>query len=1129
MQLKGAYMPQKLVEASSLRYIEWLKEIFFDTNRSNQEQVLQFRHVLEGIYNELTENSKERFDSLFSKAKYINEITGMDSKLASNINGVRIFMNGAIHNSISNVTDQDVHSLCYYILKLIHNFSDIEDKQLYTDLKRRKLRDFLKRRVSSHKAITALRICVDRFSEPEINNNTYKCDIYGTEEDSPDEIRVSLWNLREMDSERVKFKYGRRLGQLSKLIWKGCTLQFHDIKQHSEDEHHYLSGNNTVVVIEPDYLLDATSIASCFQNKYAYHNLAILSLLDSFSSSTALIKGNFVNQILDKLISDPKQEFNALYRECVHSSLLTSLSLGTKPLVDIMKDIKQNHYPNLVNLSNRLKELKLTIEPTFYSPSYGLFGRLDAMIEGESDDPNRRSIFELKSGRLPNYGVWKGHEIQVAVYDLLLKSTFGKERSGTSMIFYSGDKKGELRNVTTFPIVEQHLLMVRNCIIKSLHDIAERKTSIINITKSIDIEKIPKYSIDRFKELSGQLGELTEIEANYFTEYFSFLIRELWASKTGTYSQSSLSTSRNYGLSSIWKSSLLEKDESAKSLSHLEFDKFEDNILEFKRREDDSVVSFRAGDRVIIYPVKDSINLADHSQIIKCAIKDIDAKALYLIPRNTLITADYFRNNDYWIIDTDKSDSSITTLLSSLSTFITSPTHHKRVMLGVDEPQFDNSFSYNESSDYLNPLITKALSAKDYFLLQGPPGTGKTSSFLMSCLKDLYNKSSENILVLSFTNRAIDEVCLKLNQQNLPYIRLGKKRSDEINSLNDIIQDDIKLSEIHTELVKYRIFCSTMASYHANKDNLNSIISFDTLFVDEASQLIEPELIGVAKFFKRFILIGDQNQLPAISIQSEENQRCMNETLNDMGISNFRQSLFERLFNNAKSKGWSRAYDTLTTHYRMHDNIAQLVNHFYSNSLNPGLDRQESSDFINDYGMSSDKIISSLLKKSRIIFIDVRNEDYDSNSPNEAIIVTKLANSITEFKGDTLAESSLGIISNRRSQINLIRDSLQFNECKDMITIDTVERYQGSERDVIIYSTATNYRYQLSTIQSLTPNRKVDRKLNVALSRSKEQIIILGNAKILNSTLQYAKLIEDIKMNGLYLNFNEAKKMFLNN
>ena len=516
------------------------------------------------------------------------------------------------------------------------------------------------------------------------------------------------------------------------------------------------------------------------------------------------------------------------------------------------------------------------------------------------------------------------------------------------------------------------------------------------------------------------------------------------------------------------------------------------------------------------------------SQVLKCTLTYIDSGIIRLNPKNAEINKTLFKQEDNWIIESDSSNANLYGLMTSLSEFVLSSKQNRELLLGKIEPRCDSSFTYQDADEYLNPIIQKALSAQDYFLLQGPPGTGKTSSFLLKCILFLNNKSSEKVLILAFTNRAIDEVCLKLNQAELEYIRLGNNNYDSISTLTKLCGNEAKLQDISEQIERHRIFCSTVASYHAHREALHSIIHFDTLFIDEASQLIEPELIGITKNFKRFILIGDQNQLPAISIQSEENQGCQAKILNSLDIKSYRQSLFERLFTNAQIKGWNNAYHTLTYHFRMHKDIAELINLNYNNELKTKIERQKSDFFFQNYAGSDNPIVANVLSKSRCIFIDIPDKRSSKISKLEAKVVVNLLTAITDSWQDRFNPDTVGVICNWRSQINLIKEFTAEIKPNKELTIDTVERYQGSERDIIIYSLTVNYHHQLELLQSLTPNRKVDRKLNVALSRSKEQIIIVGNAFVLSSLPQYATLIDLIKRSFLYISFNQAQERLLN-
>jgi DNA replication ATP-dependent helicase Dna2 len=119
---------------------------------------------------------------------------------------------------------------------------------------------------------------------------------------------------------------------------------------------------------------------------------------------------------------------------------------------------------------------------------------------------------------------------------------------------------------------------------------------------------------------------------------------------------------------------------------------------------------------------------------------------------------------------------------------------------------------------------------------------------------------------------------------------------------------------------------------------------------------------------------------------------------------------------------------------------------------------------------------------------------------------------------------SIGIISPFRAQGSLIRNMLQDVIKKD-INVDTVERYQGSERDVIIISTGLNYPLMLKSIESVVNinGKIIDRKLNVAITRAKQQLIITGNATVLEQSESYRKLIEKIKQKNAYFELDDLK------
>ena len=177
---------------------------------------------------------------------------------------------------------------------------------------------------------------------------------------------------------------------------------------------------------------------------------------------------------------------------------------------------------------------------------------------------------------------------------------------------------------------------------------------------------------------------------------------------------------------------------------------------------------------------------------------------------------------------------------------------------------------------------------------------------------------------------------------------------------------------------------------------------------------------------------------------------------------------------------------------RMHPFVARLANEaFYHNRLGAvGLAHQ--LEETNSY--------------ERTIFLSSKAEPISGQikiNHNEAEMVAKLAAEVYHREQQAEGFSSmhtLGVITPYRSQIALIRKEIAKLgiDALNEIAIDTVERYQGSERDVIIYSFCVNSPHQLKYLPNLTMDEGVvvDRKLNVALTRARRQLIILGVKKI---------------------------------
>lgn len=399
-------------------------------------------------------------------------------------------------------------------------------------------------------------------------------------------------------------------------------------------------------------------------------------------------------------------------------------------------------------------------------------------------------------------------------------------------------------------------------------------------------------------------------------------------------------------------------------------------------------------------------------------------------------------------------------------------------------------------------------------LLRGPPGTGKTSKVLTEIVSQLVTQG-ENVLVLAFTNKAVNEICEKLHQNGLPFLRLGRssKNTEGGNYWADWIQKTpFKLQDVHQKLMETPVIVATQLTMLGHLD-LFDLKKFKTAIIDEASQLVEPQIVGILTKVDRFILIGDDKQLPAVVQQSTEESRVTSKHLTNIGLNNMRESLFYRLLNQAQSHNWTKAYGLLTHHRRMHHDIAAFINtQFYEQKLQLGNHSVQTQKFDNQL-LTHSNWLDKAMQQSRLVFVPSKADTTSKRNIYEAEHIAEWINHIATNYSDWygkpfLPSQSLGVITPYRAQIAEIRKILR-GSFEDVM-IDTVERFQGGERDVILISYAVRHAAQLENLVALTPCGKVDRKLNVALSRAKQHIIITGVEAVLRQKPFFNNLIDHI-------------------
>ena len=246
------------------------------------------------------------------------------------------------------------------------------------------------------------------------------------------------------------------------------------------------------------------------------------------------------------------------------------------------------------------------------------------------------------------------------------------------------------------------------------------------------------------------------------------------------------------------------------------------------------------------------------------------------------------------------------------------------------------------------------------------------------------------------------------------------------------------------------------------------------------------------------------------------------EDLKAIGMTNRRNSLFERLYFQCQENNWDWAYDMLTHQGRMHQDISSFPNKYFYDGQLKSLPPQYQAGMWQEaplklHPAQGANDLEKRLASERFIFIPSQVDETNTSTKtnvHEAQIIGQLVDSYAQLyreNGLEFTAATLGVITPYRAQISQIRSVLEgYEDDYDKISVDTVERYQGGARDIILISLCLNVHFQLEGLVSLSDDGKVDRKLNVALTRARKHLVVIGNQQILEMHPIYRNLIRFI-------------------
>ncbi|MDR1004891.1 MAG: ATP-binding protein [Prevotellaceae bacterium] len=926
-----------------------------------------------------------------------------------------------------------------------------------------------------------------------------------------------------------------------RMLWHGATLSLPEV---STDEAGTLIP--PFIIIEPDYLMDISLLAECFR-EYGHHPANyLLSRLQPAAHTRQILLGNIANLFLDEWVNAAVPPD---YQACMQKAFQT-YPLELAACADLQDKTQERaffadcrmHFEHIRrtvtgtfgDAGYALNRADAVLEPSYICRALGLQGRLDYMQRDMS------AFIEMKSGKADEFSrrgyiiPRENNAVQMLLYQAVLEYSMGMpHRQVKAYLLYT-------RYPLLYPATPswqqlQQVMEVRNRIVAGEHAVQQHNSpdftaiQLQAITPDVLNERHltgtlwSRYLAPSIAAVGTQIAALTPLEQRYFHALYTFITKELYYAKTDRHPNREAPDEGEERLCGL----LIRENQAADTAAPCLLLERTDNTR--------SLPNFRKGDAVVLYRCDKEGDSDTNQLIFKGSIELLTDRYLHLRLRATQRNRHVLPADSRYAVEHDHIDTTFRGMYQGLALFLTANRDRRDLLLAQRPPAFNppDAARIATAADDFERISLKAQAADDYFLLVGPPGTGKTSRALRRMVEEMH-REGKTLLLLSYTNRAVDEICKALAAITpaVDFIRMGSALSCEPAYHDHLIEHVLRpcatRRQAQERLTRCRIFAGTVATL-SGKTELFRLKQFDAAIIDEATQILEPQLLGLlcmrhptgSNAIGKFILIGDHKQLPAVVLQTEEESRISDESLRRIGLHNLKDSLFERLYRQANALSAADAastppFDMLCRQGRMNEAVAQFPNRaFYGGKLLPvGLPHQHDKLTLAPALTGSE---FAALLTSRVAFLPSRpdNESHTAKRNRfEAALVARLAAAVYRqyTAGETfLPDRTLGIITPYRSQIALIRSELAALNIPalDAVSVETVERFQGSERDVIIYSFCVNRAEQLRFLVNLTEENGtlIDRKLNVVLTRARKQLFFTGVPQLLEQNPLFAALM----------------------
>lgn len=1075
------------------------------------EAYVRLGRLFTHLIGEYTVDSDILLVGSFAKTDYLLKVKGADLCLKRNVNDMRLRLTRKTEAQTPESFMTDFRTMCFFVSLLTDLPVPVSLTGHFPEVRAVEHREWL--------AEDYIRVVVNKWDEE------------------------FIYCTGELQGENISLRYSRDVqsgdndhSYLAGVLHRGAMLNL---------IHPYLAEDGSMVaefiILDPDFLVDVSTIVSCFDTYADSPLLPLLKRMEAYTVTEPILLGNMAGELLDAVLHDRSQgepseaQLHELYKH-------TAIQFFRRNAVGLMSvepsaGFHRDAWQQFMNIRTAICHVlprqvngydsnSVIVEPTFFSEMLGLQGRMDML------ETDMRVLVEQKSGKggfrpghsdmdTPVYT--EQHYMQMLLYMAIIRYNFRSVYDANrhelyACLLYSKYAR-PLIGLGFAPQLLFDAIRMRNLYVAQeermsrggMATVMDMHVDDFNV-KGVTGKLWELYQRPRLERLLAPFCSASPLERVYFERFYRFIALEHRLSKMGN------QTKENSGFASAWLSSTDEKLQTGDILLDLQIippDVALDYIESVTLHSAGDAGNFRRGDIVVLYSYLPGQEPdMRRTMSFRATITEIGCADITLRLRNAQRNVALFSRQDgcLWCLEHDFMESSFSALYKGLYAFLFAPKERRDLLLMQRRPEVAAQIPLRGEYGAFNEMQQRIKNARDMFLVIGPPGTGKTSFGMLNTLQEELLEEGSKVLIVSYTNRSVDEICSKL-YPGLDFIRIGGEASASPayrdNMLSTMIDGCTSLKDLRSSIRRARVIVGTTSAVSANLSVI-AMSRFSLCIVDEASQILEPHLLPLLSLahdgvpcIRKFVMIGDHKQLTAVVQQRRKESRVEDGTLNEIGLIDCRNSLFERLL--LKYRSNMDVCYMLTKQGRMHKDIARFPNMAFYGGL-----------------LEEVPLPHQLLGTAtqRVRFIDVlpyRDSPSDKVNLAEAeTVVTELCNIWEATKERFIPTETVGVIVPYRNQISAIRMLLaeRLGDASHpllQISIDTVERYQGSQRNYIIYAFTISRQYQLRFLTETTfieDGMMIDRKLNVAMTRALEYLILVGNASLISRWPLYRRLLQ---------------------